>query len=197
MADATEFERVERRAQDGRRDLPRGVPSFTSSWLEDVKGAKPATLRDHRSVLAESGIPYRRGDARYERTRYGGAGGSAGGDSLPRGRSRRCSRALPRAGASPSTVNKYRARISTVFNYGMRETTYGLPANPVSQADKRREPHRALLVYYSPEELEALAADRALPGGRRARSRGGDMPACAWASCWRSAGATSISPAMP
>jgi len=24
-------------------------------WLEDVKGAKPSTLRDHRSLLAEPG----------------------------------------------------------------------------------------------------------------------------------------------
>ena len=31
-------------------------------WLADVKGAKPATLRDHRSVLGESGVRYRRGE---------------------------------------------------------------------------------------------------------------------------------------
>jgi hypothetical protein len=30
-------------------------------WLEEVKGAKPSTLRDHRSVLAEPGQAYRRG----------------------------------------------------------------------------------------------------------------------------------------
>ena len=30
-------------------------------WLEDVKGAKPSTLRDHRCLLAEPGQAYRRG----------------------------------------------------------------------------------------------------------------------------------------
>jgi len=25
-------------------------------WLEDVKGGKPSTLRDHRSLLAEPGV---------------------------------------------------------------------------------------------------------------------------------------------
>ena len=30
-------------------------------WLEDVKGAKPSTLRDHRCLLAEPGQVYRRG----------------------------------------------------------------------------------------------------------------------------------------
>ena len=31
------------------------------SWLEQVKGAKPSTLQDHRSVLAEPGVTHRRG----------------------------------------------------------------------------------------------------------------------------------------
>src|SRR6185437_8624523 len=30
-------------------------------WLEDIKGAKPSTLRDHRLLLAEPGTAYRRG----------------------------------------------------------------------------------------------------------------------------------------
>jgi hypothetical protein len=30
-------------------------------WLEEVKGARPSTLRDHGSVLAEPGQAYRRG----------------------------------------------------------------------------------------------------------------------------------------
>src|SRR5579884_714164 len=33
-------------------------------WLEDVKGAKPSTLRDHRSLLAEPGQPHRRAAGR-------------------------------------------------------------------------------------------------------------------------------------
>jgi hypothetical protein len=32
-------------------------------WLEKVSGAKPSTLRDHHSTLAEPGTAYRRGSA--------------------------------------------------------------------------------------------------------------------------------------
>ena len=67
-------------------------------------------------------------------------------------------------GVSPRTVNKHRAVISAAFNYGCRASTFGLPANPASEADKRREPQPGALVYYSPEEVEALA--RALADGR-------------------------------
>ena len=30
-------------------------------WLEKIKGAKPSTMRNHRSTLAEPGTAYRRG----------------------------------------------------------------------------------------------------------------------------------------
>jgi len=30
-------------------------------WLDDVRGAKPSTLRDHAYVLGEPGVPYKRG----------------------------------------------------------------------------------------------------------------------------------------
>lgn len=36
------------------------------AWMEDVKGAKPSTLRNHRSLLAEPGQPYRRGQGTAE-----------------------------------------------------------------------------------------------------------------------------------
>jgi hypothetical protein len=45
-----------------RRDVTfREVAHEYLVWLRDVQGAKPATLRDHGYVLAESGTPYRRG----------------------------------------------------------------------------------------------------------------------------------------
>jgi hypothetical protein len=55
--------RLEREAEERRR---RGV-SFRElaaeylAGLDDVKGAKPSTLRDHRCLLAEPGQAYRRG----------------------------------------------------------------------------------------------------------------------------------------
>ena len=54
-------------------------------------------------------------------------------------------------------MNKHRSILSAIFNYGTRESTFNLPANPVRDADKRREPHRGALAFYSVEEVEALA----------------------------------------
>jgi integrase len=54
--------------------------------------------------------------------------------------------------------------IGAVFGYGCRPSAYALPANPAKGADKRREPHPGALVFYSPEEIEAIA--RALADGR-------------------------------
>jgi len=42
------------------------------AWLEDIKGAKPSTLRDYRSQLADPGQAYRRGKRRFSRTDHGG-----------------------------------------------------------------------------------------------------------------------------
>ncbi len=39
----------------------------------------------------------------------------------------------------------------------MSEATYNLPSNPAAAADKRREPDRAPLLFYSPEEIETVA----------------------------------------
>jgi integrase len=65
--------------------------------------------------------------------------------------------AVSATGAAPRTVNKHRALISAVYGYGMRSSTFALPVNPASAADKRREPHRGVLLYFTPEEIEALA----------------------------------------
>ena len=115
---------------------------------------------------------------------------------------------------SPSTVNKYRAVIvSGVQLRDAREDTFAPERTPQLRTSVE-SPTRAPLVFYSPEEIEALA--RALadglhrePGLRvrdevreamRPRSRTPSwsvsprMPACASASCSRSAGVTSTSP---
>ena len=71
---------------------------------------------------------------------------------------------ISETGASPRTVNKHRNVIAAVFGYGCKPSTYALPVNPAKGADKRREPHPGALVFYSPEEIEAIA--RALADGR-------------------------------
>jgi hypothetical protein len=140
-------------------------------WLEEVKGAKPATLRDRESVLAEPGAPYRRGDG----TINGHVIAALGDRSASKVTTREINELLASisaTGVSSSTVNKYRAVIVSIFNYGARADTFGLRANPAVATDKRREPDRVPLVYYSPEEIEALA--RALSDGvhRESTQRG-------------------------
>ena len=87
----------------------------------------------------------------------------------PRARSRELLSCIAATRASARTVNRHRAIVSAVFNYGMRESTFGLPSNPAKGADKRREPHPGPLVYYRVEEVEALA--RALADGLHRAAR--------------------------
>jgi integrase len=160
----TEQTLLERDAEERRR---RGV-SFRElaheylRWLEDVKGAKPSTLRDHRFLLAEPGRAHRRG-----------RGVSRGlimatlGDRPAREVTTRdvedLLRSVSSTGVAPRTVNKVRQLVCAIINYGMRPSTYALPANPAEHADRRREPDPAPLAFYSPEQVEALA--RALANG--------------------------------
>jgi hypothetical protein len=115
-------------------------------WLEDVKGAKPSTLRDHRSMLAEPAVPKKRGN------------GVTTGHIMARLGDRPAAKITTReiedllatvstSGVSARTVNKHRALVSAIFNYGARESTFNLPANPAHAVDKRREPHRAPLAF--------------------------------------------------
>ena len=134
----------------------RDVAAAYLQWLDSVKGAKPSTLADHRLLLAEPGTPHGRGSG------------------VMRGHIMRALGKLPAAkittkdvedllgtiaatGASPRTVNKHRAIVSAIFNYGAKGSTFGLPVNPAREADKRKEPHAGPLKYYSVEDVEAIA----------------------------------------
>jgi integrase len=149
---------LERDAEERRR---RGV-SFRElaaeylHWLEDVKGAKPSTLRDHRCLLAEPGQAYRRGSGSSQ-----GRLMSALGDRPAREVTTReiedLLRSIARTGVAPRTVNKARQLICAIFSYGMRPSTYDLPSNPAKHADRRREPDASPLAFYSPEQVDALA----------------------------------------
>ena len=44
---------------------------------------------------------------------------------------------VARTGVTPRTVNKARAIISAIFNYGMRPSTFELAENPAKHADRR------------------------------------------------------------
>jgi integrase len=166
VADAANVEQVERERQT-RGVSFREVTGDYLRWLADVKGAKPATLRDHRSTLAESGTPYKRGKGSVNGHVMDALGDRPAGKVTTREVEDLLSK-VSKTGVSPRTVNKYRAVLSAVFNYGMRQATYGLPSNPVAHTDKRREPHPGALLYYSPEDVEALA--RALADGKHRAS---------------------------
>lgn len=146
----------------------RELATSYQSWLRDVKGAKPATLRDHGYVLGEPGTPYRRG-----RGELLGHVMRAIGDKPARKITTRdvdsLLRTIADTGASPRTVNKTRNVIAAAFNYGMRESAFALTNNPALAADVRREPHPGALLYYSPAEVEAIA--EALADGRRRGQR--------------------------
>ncbi len=128
-----------------------------------MRGAKPSTLVGHRSVLAEPGAPYKRGRG----VMLGYVMAALGDRPASKITTREIEAVLTtisETGASPRTVNKHRNVIAAVFGYGCKASTYALSANPAKGADKRREPHPGALVFYSPEEIEAIA--RALEDGR-------------------------------
>lgn len=160
------------RDQASRRRRSRGVTFRELStrylgWLRDVKAAKPSTLRDHGYVLGEPGTPYRRGNGQLL-----GYVMQALGDRPANEISTReiddLLTTIAASGVSARAVNKTRNIVVAAFNYGMRESTLGLSSNPGLGADVRREPHPGVLMYYSPSEIEMIAA--ALANGlRRAR----------------------------
>jgi integrase len=123
-------------------------------WLEQVKGAKPSTLADHGYALAE---PSGTTNGHVMRT----LGDRPAAEVTPR-EVEDLLDALAASGGSPRTVNKRRALLLAVFNYGVRRA--GLPGNPVQATDKRREPQQAALDTYTVSEVERLAT--ALAEGR-------------------------------
>jgi integrase len=162
VSEAANAERTERERR-ARGVTFREVAHAYLRWLKDVRGAKPATLRDHAYVLGEPGVPYKHGS----RTTIGHVMAALGDRPAARITTREIDELLATisaTGVSPRTVNKYRCVIAAAFNYGAKPSTFGLPGNPVGDADKRQERHPDALVFYVPEEVEALA--QALADGR-------------------------------
>lgn len=162
VADAADRERVERERRT-RGVTFREVAHSHMRWLADVAGAKPSTMQDRESLLGEPGLPVKRGKG----TTQGHVMAALGDRPASKITTREINDLLATisaTGASASTVNKYRSAISAVFNHGCKTSTFALPGNPVSGADKRREPSPGALVFYSPDEIEAIA--RAFVEGR-------------------------------
>jgi integrase len=161
VAEAADAAHVEQERRT-RGVMFREVAQSYLCWLEDVRDAKPSTLRDYESVLGEPGRPRKHG----ERTTLGHVMAALGDLPASRITTREVDELLAtvsHTGASARTVNKYRSVISAVFNYGCKPSTFALPTNPATEADRRQEHHPAALVFYSPEDIEGIAqacADR-------------------------------------
>jgi integrase len=131
-------------------------------WLENVKGAKPTTMRSHRSLFAEPGTPHGRG----RRTTTGfimGALGDKPANKITTAEVEQVLHTVAKTGVTPRTVNHYREIICAAFNYGMRPGAFSLPTNPAKFADRRRAAAPGVLHFYTYDEVETLA--RALADG--------------------------------
>src|SRR5438105_1930156 len=120
-------------------------------WVEEVRGAKPSTLRGYRSQLADPGQAHRRGEGKCKGPIMAALGDRPAGEITTR-EIDQLLRSIARSGLAPRTVNSARQILCAVFNYGMRPSTYGLDKNPAAHADRRAEPDRSTVAFYSPEE---------------------------------------------
>jgi integrase len=151
------------------RERPATVRELAADWLlwlEQVRGAKPSTIRDYRALLREPGTPFKRG-AGHSRGRIMKAFGDRPVDQVTMKEVSLFLRGLDVEGLTARNVNKYRQVLQAMFAYACRSDTYELPSNPVERTDKRREPPLAALDYYEVEEVEALARACAAGAHRR------------------------------
>jgi hypothetical protein len=149
--DASDFATValEDRRRKERPVTFREVAAAWLEWLAEVKGAKPSTLRDYRSILAEPGAPHARGGGKCE-GRILAAFGDRPAAAIETADVSTFLRGLDRAGLMPRNVNKHRQVVSAIFTFAQREDTYALAANPVSATDKRCEAPASVLDYFEP-----------------------------------------------
>jgi integrase len=168
-----EHDEEERAIEAGERERrERGVTfrEVAAEWLEHLqheRGAKPSTLSDYRYMLAEPGTPHRRGKGKSPGTIMAAFGDRPVAKITTREVSAFL-RGLDGQGVSPRSVNKNRQVLSAIFGFACRVDTHGLPSNPVTGTTKRREPPAAVLDFYEPEEVEAIAS-AAADGSHRGR----------------------------
>jgi integrase len=114
-------------------------------------------------LLAEPGAVHRRGSNTSRGLIIGALGDRPGNEITTRDINRLLAD-VAATGVSPRTVNRHRQLVCAIFSFGCLEAMFALPHNPARAADRRAEPKRARLDFYSPEEIDALA--RALADGR-------------------------------
>ncbi|MCW3068844.1 MAG: site-specific integrase, partial [Solirubrobacterales bacterium] len=122
--DASEQERVERERRT-RGVTFREVSHAYLDWLRDTKGAKPSTLSDYAYLLAETGVKAKRGKGKSNGHIMKALGDSAATKITTRDVELMLA-AVAKSGVSARSVNKHRALASAIFNYGARDSTFGL-----------------------------------------------------------------------
>lgn len=159
---AEEIETAEERAAEER--AARALSAITLEraaedwfhWAEHIKGMRPSTLTDHRYSL----------DGRIlSAPEFAGKNVAEITSSDVRAWRDR----LLKNGSSPRTTNKLRQLLSNVFNYAMKDETFGLASNPVAAVEKIKEPKPGRLEFFTPEEVKTLI--RAAERGAHRRSR--------------------------
>ncbi|MHB8695720.1 MAG: tyrosine-type recombinase/integrase [Solirubrobacteraceae bacterium] len=149
-------EEAERRRIAEHRVIVRELAAEWLEWLIEVRGAKPSTVADYGFLLREPGHAFRRG-GQASPGRIMAAFGDRPAADVTTAEVSRFLRSLDREGLKPRNVNKHRQVLAAMFTYACRDDTHGLPFNPVTGTDKRREDPPAALDYYEVEEVEALA----------------------------------------
>ena len=136
--------------------------SLAHAWLEhvaDVESAKPSTLRDYRSMLAEPGTPHRRGSGRTI-GRIMAALGNLPAAEVTTAHVEKLLSTHAKENVGARSVNKHRQVISAIFNFGLRADNarrWQLSGNPAAAAAKRREDGPARLEVFTVEQVELLA----------------------------------------
>lgn len=185
----------EREAREARGITFRELAAAYLDWLENVRGAKPSTLAQHRIDLAEPGRQHKRGGGKTPGWIIGAIGDLPAASIttsdvdaiLNKVAAVKVMHDGHKQPVTPRTVNRYRSLMSAIFNFGMRESRKtaeyerdpahqeqagairGVASNPVAVTDKRHQPELRQLVYYTPEEVEAAA--RALEQGKHRIAR--------------------------
>lgn len=158
----------ERRAEELERAALEAAgkgPTFRElahAWLEYVefvRNAKPSTLRDYRSMLAEPNAPYRRGRGRAV-GRVMGAIGELPACEVTTADVEQVLMGHAKEGVGARSVNKHRQTLAAIFNFGLRpeqEEHWRLTKNPAAMAAKRREDPPARMEVFTVDQVELLA----------------------------------------
>lgn len=165
-----------RRERERRQQDPRSFRVLAREWQQWARRTgrhKPSWARGVESVLAEPGVPYRRGSG-VTVGRVMVVLGDLRADEVSAADVERVLAMYGESGASARTVNKVRAVVRAIFNYGCDPRRgWGLARNPAAETDPRRQHQAGGPRFFTVEEVEAIArcaadgAWREDPGWRR------------------------------